>query len=138
MVSINRKVAVKDFYGPGRCIYEDELGFRESEKSEARSYDPKEIFLYETDEIGNQIVFYRLSDGLFYAIDPQTTPAEVKILPKHPNRSPFIGFQCEHDADAEGEVIATYDTMEEMWDNLRIDGLTLEEILRESYLTHIN
>ena len=39
-----RKIAVENFYGDGKHIYVDELGWRPEERQEARSSVSKEIF----------------------------------------------------------------------------------------------
>ena len=44
MKTKERSIAVRDFYGPGKHIYEDQLGWSENERSEARSNVSKEIF----------------------------------------------------------------------------------------------
>ena len=44
--TIQRKIAIKDFYGKGKHVYEDEMGFRDNMKSEARSLVAREVFRY--------------------------------------------------------------------------------------------
>ena len=41
---ITKKIAIKDYYGKGRHVYEDEMGFRDRMKSEARSLVARECF----------------------------------------------------------------------------------------------
>ena len=43
---IQRKIAIKDFYGKGEHIYEDQMGFDEQQKSQARSLVAREVFRY--------------------------------------------------------------------------------------------
>ena len=47
---IQRKIAIKDFYGKGKHIYEDQMGFDEQQKSEARSLVAREVFRYHVEE----------------------------------------------------------------------------------------
>lgn len=43
---IQRKIAIKDYYGKGKHVYEDQMGFRDIMKSEARSLVAREVFRY--------------------------------------------------------------------------------------------
>ena len=43
----NRKVVLHNFYGEGRDIYEDELGWRADSKREAGSVVSRDIFRFE-------------------------------------------------------------------------------------------
>ncbi len=43
----DRKIAIENFYGVGKHVYEDELGWQAEERQEARSSVSKEIFEFE-------------------------------------------------------------------------------------------
>lgn len=49
---IEMKIAIKDYYGKGKHVYEDEMGFRDRMKSEARSLVAREVFRYHVEEVG--------------------------------------------------------------------------------------
>ena len=134
---IMRKIALKDFYGEGRHIYEDQIGWDEQNRREARSLVSKEIYDFFVTDMGLNLGFYYIDDDTFYGIHRERYPIQVKILPR--NRSEkFVGWQCEADTHDDGEVIASFDDENDIWDNLRINGKTLEEVLERSYIMAIN
>lgn len=135
---IKRKIAIKDYYGRDKHIYEDELGFRKRMKSEARSLVAREVFRYHVEEVGLNLAFYYPKTDTFYGIHTESIPIKVKILPRHREWSDFVGWQCENDTHDEGKVIAVFDSVSDIWDNLRIDDKPFEEVLRESYITALN
>ena len=135
---IKRKIAIKDYYGRDKHIYEDELGFRKRMKSEARSLVPREVFRYHVEEVGLNLAFYYPKTDTFYGVHTESIPIKVKILPRHREWSDFVGWQCENDTHDEGIVIAVFDSVSDIWDNLRIDDKPFEEVLRESYITALN
>ena len=135
---IERKIAIKDYYGKGKHVYEDEMGFREVMKSEARSLVAREVFRYHVEEIGLSLGFYYPPTDTFYAIFNEVRPVEVYTMPRDRHRSDFIGWQCECDLHEEDQLIATFDDISEVWDNLKIDGKDFEEVITHSYIVALN
>ena len=80
---IKRKIAIKDYYGRDKHIYEDELGFRKRMKLEARSLVAREVFRYHVEEVGLNLAFYYPKTDTFYGIHTESIPIKVKILPRH-------------------------------------------------------
>lgn len=74
---IQRKIAIKDYYGKGKHIYEDELGFRKRMKSEARSLVAREVFRYHIEEVGLNLAFYYPKTDTFYGIHTESVPVKV-------------------------------------------------------------
>lgn len=138
MIERKRKIAIKDYYGLGQHIYEDELGFRPRDLQEARTLVAREAFRFHVEEVGLNLAFYYPKTDTFYGIHTEVIPVKVKILPRHQEWSDFVGWQCESDTHDEGEEIAVFNSASERWDNLRIDGKPFEEVLRESYITALN
>ena len=132
-----RKIALKDFYGEGRHIYEDQIGWDEQNRREARSMVSKEIYDFFVTDMGLNLGFYYIDDDTFYGIHRERYPIQVKILPRDRSEK-FVGWQCEADTHDDGEVIASFDDENDIWDNLRINGKTLEEVLERSYIMAIN
>ena len=132
-----RKIVLRDFYGDGKHIYEDMLGWIEENKREARSLVSKEIYDFYVTRAGLKLGFYYLDDDNFYGINRERCPYKVSILPRDRSEK-YIGWQCEVDVHDEGEVIASFDDVNDIWDNLRINGKTLEEVLERSYIMAIN
>lgn len=138
---MNRKriIAIKDYYGPGEHIYEDQLGFREIMLDEARTLVARVAFKYHVEETGLNLAFYYPEADTFYGIHREVLPIRVKVLPRHRDWSDFIGWQCESDThDEPVDVIATFDRPEDIWDNLVINGHPFEEVLRHSFITALN
>lgn len=133
----NRKIVVKDFYGPGEHIYEDDLGWSMNEKREAGSLVSKKIFDFEVVEVGLNLGFYYVDDDTFYGIHTEQYPIECKILPRDRTKK-YIGWQCKVNTHDDGIVIASFDDEHDIWDNLRINGKSLEEVIARSYIMALN
>jgi len=134
----NRTVVVKDFFGTNEHLYLDQLGWTAREKQEARSFVSKEIFKFEVETVGMNLAFYYVDNDTFYGIHTERIPIEVKVLPRDWDASPYINSQCKGDTHAEGEVIFSCDDRALLWDGIKIDGKTLEEVLNRSYIITLN
>ena len=132
-----RKIAIENFYGEGKHIYVDQLGWQPEERREARSSVSKEIFDFEIVQVGLNLSFYYLDNDTFYGIHSERIPIEEKELPRD-RTEPYIGWQCDGDTHDEGKVLFSFDKPEDIWDNVRIDGKTLEEVLERSYIMGLN
>ena len=135
---IARKIAIKDFYGKGEHIYEDQMGFDENHKTQARSLVAREVFRYHVEEVGLNLAFYYPPTDTFYAIFKDVWPVRVKTLPRDRRRSDFVGWQCDCDPHDEDQLIATFNDITEVWDGLKIDGKDFEEVIMNSYIVALN
>ena len=135
---IVRKIAIRDFYGKGQHIYEDQMGFDDKMKAQARSLVAREVFRYHVEEVGLNLSFYYPPTDTFYAIFKDVWPVKVKTLPRDRRVSDFIGWQCDCDPHDEDQIIATFDDITEVWDGLKIDGKDFEEVIMHSYITALN
>ena len=139
MANIDRQIAIPNYYGPNQHIYVDQLGFNQSAREEARSNVSKEIFLYYLQNMGLDMSFYHIDSDKFYAIlSWGENPKKVLELPRDREKSKFVGWQCDSDAREFGEVVAEYDTLDELWDNFKISGKPMDEIITRSYVTALN
>lgn len=130
---LQRTVVVEDFFGPENHLYEDQLGWTLEDKREAGSLVSKKVFEVEVVEVGLNLAFYYVDGDTFYGIHTERYPIECKILSR--NRSEkYIRWQCEADTHSDGVVIASFTDEHDIWDNLRIDGKCLEEVLARSYI----
>ncbi len=133
-----RVIAIKDYYGPGEHIYEDQLGFQKDAYEEARTYVAREAFRFHVETCGLDMAFYYPETDTFYGIHTEVYPVRVKVLPRYRDRSEYIGWQCDNDThDEPVEVIAVFKDRYQIWDGLKINGKSLEEVLRHSYITSI-
>lgn len=135
---IKRKIAIKDFYGKGKHIYEDQMGFDQKHKSEARSLVAREVFRYYMEVVGLNLAFYYPATDTFYAIYNDARPVEVYTLPRDRRRSDFVGWQCDCDPHDEDQLIATFENITDVWDGLKIDGKDFEEVINHSYIVALN
>lgn len=133
-----RSIAVKYFFGENDHLYIDQLGWTTREKQEAQSFVSKEIFDFEVVKVGLNLAFYYVDNDTFYGIHTECLPIEVKVLPRDKNDSPYINSQCKGDTHAEGEVIFSCNDRKELWDGIRIDGKTLEDVLIRSFIVTMN
>ena len=138
MKTKERSIAVRDFYGPGKHIYEDQLGWSENERSEARSNVSKEIFEFEVLKIGLNMAFYYIDNDTFYEIFGESTPVDFIELPRNRDE-PYIGWQSDvcHWSD-EGKLIRRCEREEDVWDGIIIDGKPLDEIISRSFIISLN
>lgn len=110
------------------------MGFTLSIRTDIHSNVNREIFLYALGELYYEMGFYYAVNETFYFIATMESPIQVLKLPRNSAYSHYVGWQCDVTAYEFGEVIATYDTVEELWDDFRIDGKSLEEIIPQSYV----
>jgi len=132
-----RKVAIPDFYSAGEHVYEDELGWRDDMKQEARCLVSKDIFIYFVSTVGLNLAFYYIDDDTFYGIHSEEIPIVVKKLPRDRGMK-FIGWQCKGDTHLEGEIIGVFDDAEKIWNEQLFGGKHLEDVLRRSYIVGLN
>ena len=131
------KVLIKEFWRKGEDLTAGQLGWQRLEKEEARSLVSKEIFEFEVVEVGWNMSFYYLDNDTFYGIHRERFPIEVKILPRD-RTIPYLNSQCKCDTHMDGEVIASFDDEHDIWDNLKIDGKSLEEVIERSVIIVLN
>lgn len=144
---MNKKNLIKNFWRFGnngdRNLYEDDLGWNEASRKDARSDYPEYIFRYFVEDVGLNILFYWLEDRNFYAIKTEKTPVEFLRIKPNPN---WDG-KCEltkADSDlgpttaSEGELLQTFENPSEVWSNLSINGVSLEAILEKSVIIEMD
>lgn len=132
-----RKIVIPNFYGEGEHIYEDQLGWQPDTKQEAGTIISRKIFKFEVEEVGLNLSFYYLDNDTFYGIHRECYPIKCKILPRDRSEK-YIGWQCDGDTHKDGIVIASFDDEHKIWDNLKIEGHSLEEVLARSYILGLN
>lgn len=132
-----RKLIMKEFYKDWP-LYEDMLGWQAREKQEAHSFVSREIFEFEIIRVGFNLGFYYVDNDTFYGLHTEVLPIEFKILPRDRSRK-YIGSQCECNTHDDGEVLYSFNerTMA-IWDTIKIDGKSLEEVLERSYILALN
>lgn len=133
-----RRIAIRDFYGPGENIYIDQLGWQNADKKEARSLISKEIWEYFVCQVGLNISFYFPENDTFYGLHTEEIPYTLYKLPRNCKLSPYIGCQCTGDTHEKGEIVYEFRTREEIWDAVRIEGHSFEYVLNHSYIIKLD
>ena len=137
MEKLNKEIAIPNFYGEGEHVYKSDLGWGPTQKEEARSLISKEIFDFEVVKTGLNLAFYYIDNDTFYGIHSESLPIEVKILARNKNEQ-YLGWQCEGDTHADGEVLFSFNDASNIWDNVIIDGKKLDEVLERSFIIALN
>ncbi|MCQ2077546.1 MAG: hypothetical protein MJZ20_11085 [Bacteroidaceae bacterium] len=142
------KIIKKNFFIVGNngdtALYEDQLGWNEIIIKSAYSDNPETIFRYVVEVVGYNILFYWTKDARFYTIETENLPIEVRRI--YPN--PDWDGKCEYmkagtpdygpTTASAGEVIATFDDPTQIWDNLKIDGVSIGEVLSQSAILDLD
>ena len=137
------KVLIENFWNVGdasgdKTLREDELGWPQSLKEDAQSDYSERVFRYVIEEVGFNLVFYWIKDRNFYVIETEKTPVEVRKLypnPQWDGKYEFlkVGLLGEGASSCSaGEVIATFDDEALIWDELKIDGVPIGDVLEQS------
>lgn len=130
-------ILIENFWDNGKHLTANQLGWQREDKEEARSLISKKIFEFQVVEVGWNMSFYYLDNDTFYGIHRERYPIEVKILPRD-RTNPILDWQCKCDTHMDGEVIASFDDEHDIWDNLKIDGKSLEEVIERSVIIILN
>lgn len=136
-IKADRRIVVRDYYGPGQNLYADELGWRSDDKKEAGSLISKEIWEYFICTVGLNISFYFPENDTFYGLHTEEIPYTLYRLPRDRNVR-FIGRQCSGDTHEYGEPVFETDSREALWDNIHLDGHTLEYVINHSYIINMD
>ena len=137
------KVLIEDFWNVGdangdKTLREDELGWPQSLKEDAQSDYSERVFRYVIEEVGFNLVFYWIKDRNFYVIETEKTPVEVRKIypnPQWDGKYEFlkVGLLGEGASSCSaGEAIATFDDEALIWDELKIDGVPIGDVLEQS------
>ena len=136
------KIIIEKFWNEEKdsSVLESELGWPQTLKEGAQSDYSETIFRYIIEQVGFNLVFYWIKDRNFYVIETEQHPIEVRKLYKNPNwdgKFEFmkVGLYGEGASSCSaGEVIATFTEETEIWNLLKIDGVSIGEILEQSLI----
>lgn len=135
----NKQVIVRDFFGPNENLEAWQLGWQPENRREAKSSVSKKIFNTYVQEGHYNIIFYYVKDDNFYGIHAEECPTPVfRFKKESANYKIFeIANQDTHDYD-EGEILYMVSCDEKIWDVVKVDGKSLEEVLQDSYIVNIS
>ncbi len=127
-----KEIVLKNFWGEGSHLYLDELSWQRDEKDSCHSNNSADIFKAIVVRMGFNIGWYYLDDGNYYSIHREGFPIEVKrMYPEYPDVE-YIGRRCLCDSHEEGELLYSFDNPNDLWDGIKINGKSLEEVLERS------
>ena len=143
--NMKSKVLIENFWNVGdkdddKTLREEELGWPDSLKEDAQSDYSETIFRYVIEQVGFNLVFYWLEDRNFYTIETEHVPTEVRRLYPNPNWDGHCEFMkvgthgegaCSH---SEGEIIASFEDVTTIWDELNINGVPIGKVLEKSLI----
>lgn len=141
------EILIQNFFRVGydgdKSIRRCDLGWSESSKRDAQSDYPETVFRYFVEIVGLNVLFYYLLDRRFYTIETEKLPIEVRRLYPNPNwdgkyeinKADIMG---EPHTNSDGEVIASFNDPTEIWDNLKIDGISIGEVLENSFIVEMD
>lgn len=131
------KIVLKNFWGIGEHIYQEDLGWQELQKWEAHSLVSRDIFEFQVVKIMHNLAFYYIDNDTFYGLHTEWDPIEFFIFDRDRTEE-FLGFQCSADTHEGGEVLYTFDELDmRIWDTIKIDGKSLEEVLERSFIIRL-
>ncbi len=135
----NHEVVAFDFFGQGKNLEAWQLGWQQAEKVEAKSSVSKKIFQYFVEDMARNMIFFYLGDGNFYGIHAEDCPTPVFRFKKKQGDFTYdqLGDRDTHDY-AEDEIMYMVPFDESVWDTVKIDGKSLEEVLQNSYVVNIS
>lgn len=138
------KVIVEKFFKEYKehAIYESDLGWNERNVMDAGFTESSKIFHYYIVVVGFNISFYYVDDGCFYTIETELEPdIEVRRIFKNPN---WDGEYLLHSVmgagatNADGEILYVIHRREDIWDTVKINGKSLEEVLARSAILEMD
>lgn len=135
----NHEVVILDFFGPGKNLELWQLGWQPENRREAKSSVSQKIFDFYVEECHFNIIFYYVKDGNFYGIHSEDCPTPIFRFKKETAQYPIykIENQDTHDYNS-GEILYMIPCNQKIWDVVRIDGKSLEEVLQDSYIVNIS
>ncbi len=135
----NHAVVVPNFFGEGKNLEAWQLGWQPENRMETKFSVSKKIFQTYV-EIGHfNMIFYYVEDGNFYGFHAENCPIPVFRLKKEANRYPIYQIESQDTHDyMNGELLYMIPCDDSVWDTVKINGKSLEEVLKHFYIVNIS
>lgn len=133
------EILIHNFFGEGQHLLSSQLGWTVEQKRNAKSSVSRKVFEYFVEDLQRNVIFYYVKDGNFYGIHSENCPTPVFIFKKDESEK-YLFDQLEgdtHDYD-EGKILFMVPCDKKIWDVVKIDGKSLEEVLQDSYIVNIS
>ena len=135
-----RKRLKKDFWYPipkrdgDTNLYEDELGWDDTNRSDAHSTDSWNIFKFYLGHYGFDLALYLVETDEFYYIDNIQCNEVWKLKNREDWDGKYIIERVEfsHCPEPEPDVLYEYKDIRDLWQNLKIHGFSLKEVIDKS------
>jgi hypothetical protein len=118
-------VVVTNFFGEGENLEVHQLGWQLDDKLEAKSSVSKKIFNNYIDDMGLNMVFYYVDDNHWYGIHNEMCPFPF---------FPHVQMPCDTHTYGKNDVLQWFDCGSSAWNEIKINGNSLEEVLQRSYI----
>lgn len=131
----DRTVVVADFFGAGQNLEAHKLGWQLEDRLEAQSLASKNIFNYYIDDMCANLIFYYVEDGCWYGIHNEVRPMPFfRFKPKEGILYPSRQLPCDTHLFRENEILQWIECGECAWDEIKLQGKSIEEVLQKSYI----
>jgi len=140
---MNKTLLKKDFWPVeeegSHDVFVEDIGWSDYHKQDAMSDNPEKIFRYYVEVVGLNILFYWIVDEQFYTIFTESLPIEVKRIYPNPDwDGKYEYLKAGEDVGpstwSDGELIASFDDPTKIWDELKINGVSIGDVLKQSIL----
>lgn len=92
--------------------------------------------------LGLNIVFYWLKDHQWYTIETEKYPIEVRRIYPNPHwdkcEMTKADLNGEPHTSSKGEIITTFNSPTQVWDELSINNVPIGEVLENSVITDLD
>lgn len=131
----DRTIAKENFFDRGSHLYTYQLGWSQEDRRASRSSVSKKIFNYYVVECGTNLIIYNVADDHFYGIHSELIPTPIFRFKEDPTQEVAM-YRTANDTHYfdEGEILAEYENPEDIWNNFKLNGESMEEILQHSYI----
>ncbi len=142
-----RHIIINNFWNVGfdgdKSVAKEELGWSDAIKEDAKSDNPETIFRYVVEIVGFNILFYWIKDGNWYTIETEKDPIEVRRIfpnPKWDGTCEYLkaGLEGYPQTSSQGELLATFNEPIQIWNGLKIGGVPIGDVLKDSVIATLD
>lgn len=137
------KIIKEHFWNTGSngdvSLKKSDLGWPLSLQRDAQSDYPETIFRYVIEIVGYNLLFYWTKDENFYVIETEKNPIEVRRIGINPEWDGKIElFKADSNdgpnTSSHGELLKAYDDPTSIWGDLRINGVSIGNVIDDSLI----
>jgi len=128
-------VVISNFFGDGENLEAHQLGWQLEDKQEAKSSVSKKIFNCYIEDMGMNMIFYYVDDNHWYGIHNEMCPFPFfRFKSKDGIVYPNDQMPCDTHCFADNDILQWIDCDSNAWDDIKVNGKHLEEVLERSYI----